>query len=308
MIIIYIISLLLFIIAIAALFELTPERIADDFSRFFTPEQSLRDRARIAQGKKKSRKISKEFENIREALKTTGKDKQFTVICAASLVLFISGIVFSLFINNIFLMPVITIIMACIPFIYIKSTLAYYRKHIEEEIETALSIISTAYVRSDNIVGAVAENLGYIKPPVKDIFGSFVAETTAINADIKAALRNLRNKIDNHIYREWCNCLIQCQNDRSMKTSLMPIVNKLTDVRIVNNELKTILAEPKKEYLMMVLLVLGNIPLLYILNREWFNTIMNTVLGKIVLAICCVVITITFLFMKKFTKPVEYRR
>ena len=302
------IALLLFIISIVLLLKLTPERITEDLTKIITPEQSLHDRVKIAQGKKKFRKISQEFKSIQEALTTIGKDRQFTLVCAASLILFITGIVLSMFIGNIFLMPVFTAVMACVPFIYVKSSLAYYKKHVEEEIETALSIITTSYVRSDDIVTAVSENIGYLKPPVKDIFGSFVSESTTINSDIKAALRHLQERIDNQIYREWCDTLIACQDDRTLKTSLMPIVNKLTDVRIVNNELKTILAEPKKEYMMMVELVIGNIPLLYLLNKEWYQTLMETLFGKLVLAICGLVILITALLCVKYVKPLEYKR
>jgi Flp pilus assembly protein TadB len=308
MTVLYILATLLFAAAIALLLGLTPERIADDFARVLTPEQSLRDMARIAQGRKKSRKLSMEFKAVRDALETIGRAKQFAAVCAASLFLFVGGVVFALLIGNVFLMPVLAVILAASPFLYVKSSLAYYKKHVETEIETALSIISTAYVRSDNIVGAVTENIGYLKPPVKGMFAGFVAETTAINSAIKAALRRLRERIDNQIFREWCDCLLQCQDDRSMKTSLMPIVNKLTDVRIVNNELKTMLSEPRKEYWMMVLLVLGNIPLLYIINRDWFHALMNTVPGKIVLAVCGVVIAVTSVFMAKFTQPIEYKR
>jgi hypothetical protein len=198
--------------------------------------------------------------------------------------------------------------MAVIPYLHAKSSLVYYKKHVEEEIETALSIISTSYVRSDNIVASVAENIGYLKPPVRGIFQCFVSETTAISADIKAALRRLRDRVDNQVYHEWCDCLIQCQDDRTLKTSLLPIVNKLTDVRIVNNELKTLLAEPKKEYWMMVGLLIGNIPLLYLLNREWYETVMFSLFGKIILAVSGVVIAVTATLMMKYTKPVEYKR
>lgn len=304
----YIISILLFTAAIALLLGLTPERITDDITRFISPEQSLRDMAKIAQGKKKIRKLSKELSGIRDALAVIGKARQINTVCAVSLILLVGGIVFSLLIGNVFLMPVLAVIMAAIPFLHVKASLAYYKKHVEEEIETALSIISTAYVRSDNIVGAVSENIGYLKSPVKAIFNSFVVETTVISSDIKAALRRLRERIDNQIFREWCDCLLQCQDDRNMKMSLMPIVSKLTDVRIVNNELKTMLTEPKKEYWMMVMLVLGNLPLLYVLNRDWFYTLVNTAAGKILLAVCSIVIAVTSVFMMRFTKPVEYKR
>ena len=86
------------------------------------------------------------------------------------------------------------------------------------------------------------------------------------------------------------------------------MVAKLTDVRIVNNELKTMLAEVKKEYWMMVFLVVGNIPLLYMLNKAWYEALVFSTLGKIVLAICGVVILITAMLMMKYTQPIEYRK
>ncbi len=80
------------------------------------------------------------------------------------------------------------------------------------------------------------------------------------------------------------------------------------DVRIVNNELKTMLDSVQKEYWTMVLLVVGNIPLMYMLNKDWFGTLVNTLPGKAVIALSGMVIVITAIFMLKFTKPIEYKR
>ena len=77
---------------------------------------------------------------------------------------------------------------------------------------------------------------------------------------------------------------------------------------IVNNELKTMLDAVQKEFWTMVLLVVGNIPLIYALNKEWFNSLMFSIPGKLVLAICGMTIVITAMFMMKFTKPIEYKR
>ncbi len=259
-------------------------------------------------GKKKSRKISAELKHINDALIATGKGSQFTTICSVSLTLLICGGMCSVLIDNIFLVPIFYITLALLPFIYAKTTIGYYYKHIELEIETALSIITTSYNRTDDIVLSVKENIRYLNPPITEVFKSFLGETTAISSDIKMALHRLKDKIDNQIFKEWCDTLIQCQDDRTLKDSLQPIVGKLTDVRIVNNELKTMLYEPRKEYFMMVALVVGNIPLLYMLNKSWFHTLMDTLPGKIVLALTGVVILITSLLMMKYTKPIEYRR
>ena len=157
-------------------------------------------------------------------------------------------------------------------------------------------------------MSAVQENLSYLKPPIKGIFEGFLAEVTVISPDLRQAIYHLKEKVKNSIYEEWCDTLIACQNDRTLKDTLMPVVSKLTDVRLVNNSLKTMLSETRREYWMMVLMVVGNIPLLYCLNKDWYSALMNTVFGKIVLAICGVVIIITAIRMNKLTKPIEYKR
>lgn len=308
MIVFSILAALLLSAGIVLLLELTPDRIANDLSRMISPDPSLRDIVHMAQGKKKSKKLSVAFNHIRSALTDTGKGGQFGLVCAVALFAAIGGGVFAALMGNLFLVPVLAVALAGVPFLYIRSTLVYYEKHVQQEMETALSIITTAYVRSENIVEAVRENIGYIKPPLQSIFQTFLTQATVISADIKGALSDLSQRIDNAIFREWCGCLIQCQDDRTLKSALLPIVSKLSEVRQVNNELRTMLAEPKKEYWMMVAMVVGNVPLLYMINKDWFDTLMYTTMGKVILAICGIAIFVTALFMLKFTKPLEYKR
>lgn len=305
---VYLICFLLLTVGAVLLLKLTPERITGDLMRFVSPKQTLRDKVLTRKGRKKSRKITVELRRIKDALEQTGKGNQFAVACAASLLLMIVGCVIAIMIDNPFLVPVFAIAFAMIPFIYAKRTVAYYDNHVKEELETALSIITTSYVRTDDIVSAVKENIQYLKPPVKDIFAGFVAENMMISSDVKQSIRHLREKVNNSIFAEWCETLIACQDDRTLKDTLMPIVTKLTDVRIVNNEIKGMLSSARIEYYMMAGMVVGNIPLLYFLNKDWFNALMFTTLGKLVLAICGLVIIVTAVLMLRFTKQIEYRK
>lgn len=305
---VYLICFLLIAIGAVLLLNLTPERMTGDLWRLFSPKQTLRDKVLTRKGKKKSRKITLELRRIKDALEQTGKGNQFAVACAASLFLMIVGCVIAILIDNPFLVPVFAIAFALIPFAFAKRTVAYYDNHVKEELETALSIITTSYVRTDDIVSAVQENLQYLKPPVKDIFAGFVAENRMISADIKQSIRHLKEKVNNSIFAEWCETLIACQDDRTLKDTLMPIVTKLTDVRIVNAEIKGMLSAARIEYYMMAGMVVGNIPLLYVLNRDWFNALMFTTLGKLVLGICGLTIIVTAMLMLRFTRQVEYRK
>lgn len=303
-----IISSVFLIIGIALLMDFTPENVTNDLISIITPKDSLREKVRTMRGNKKKHGIYKTLLKMKTALEVTGKSKQFSLACFLSLVGFAGGMILSLIIDNIFLLPVFSVTFGLLPFFYIAHTLSYYDKHTKEELETTLSIITTSYMRSDDILLSVRENLSYIKPPLREVFLSFVGDATAVTSNTKRALYNLKEKVDNEIFKEWCDTLIQCQDDRTLKDTLQPVVAKLTDVRIVNSELKTMLINTRNEYLMMVFLVVGNIPLLYLLNKDWFHTLLFTTAGKAVLGVCGVVILITALFMMKYTKPIEYKR
>ena len=305
---IYFICFLLITAGTIILLRLNPEKITNDLMRFVSPEQTLRDKVLTARGKKRSRKLTVELNRIRDALEQTGKGGLFTVACAASVVLMILGCIIAVMIDNALLIPVFAVAFAIIPFAYAKRTVSFYDNHIKEELETALSIITTSYVRTDDIVTAVRENVQYLKPPVKDIFAGFVAENMMISSDVKQSIRHLKEKVSNSTFDEWCDTLIACQDDRTLKDTLMPTVAKLTDVRIVNNEIKGMLSAARTEYWMMAAMVVGNIPLLYVLNKDWYAALMFTTPGKIVLAVCALAIVVTAVLMFRYTKQVEYKK
>ncbi|MBO4869581.1 MAG: hypothetical protein J5585_07710 [Clostridia bacterium] len=306
--VIQVIASVLLVIAIAIFFGLTPEQITSDLMRFITPNDTLRDRARNVRGNKKKHFFYRTLVNMKGALSATGKSKQFAVVICASVVLLGAGIVVSILINNVFLMPVLAVSFALIPFVYISNTLSYYERGVREQLETTMSIITTSYERCDDILTAVRENIPQIDSPLKEIFMAFEGDATVVSSNMKRALLNLRDKIDDDIFREWVDTLIRCQDDRTLKDTLQPIVEKLGDVRRVNVELSTTLASARNEYLMMAFLLVGNVPLLWLLNKDWFNTLLFTTSGKAICGLCGFVILITAILMRKYTKPIEYKR
>ena len=176
MIWLYLLTFLLLSVGIVLVIGLTPEMITDDLMTILVPEQGLRDKALTAQGKKKSHRITVEILHIKEALTATGKANQFTLTCAASVVLMLVGCIVSVLLGNYFLIPVAAAVFSSIPFLSASKTIHDYDKLMREELETALSIVTTSYIRTDDIVNAVRENLIYLKPPVHDIFTAFVSD------------------------------------------------------------------------------------------------------------------------------------
>ena len=301
------ISSLLLIVAIVCFLNLSPQQITEDLMRLTTPKVTLREKARNMRAGKKKKSLGSKLAYTQTALAAMGQENKFALVCCASLVLFAAGAVVAVLIDNIFLLPALSVALALIPFIYVRNSLSQYEKHIKTDLETTLSTITTSYIRNEDIILAVRENIDYIKPPLRACFNAFIGDAVAVSSSVKQALRNLKEKVDDDIFREWCDALIRCQDDRALVDTLHPIVEKLKDVRVVNSELSTMMAAVRTEYYTMVGLVVGNIPLLYVLNKDWFHTLIYETPGKIVLGICGAVIIVTYMFLLKFTKPVEYK-
>ena len=278
------------------------------FRRLTSGPKRIRDDVNETTQRRKPGFFRREIQGVQTILQATGKEARFPILCAVSLLLFALGAGIAILMNNFLLVPVMAAGMMMLPFWYIKLTAGHYKKDIAAELETALSIITTAYLRSEDLQTAVEENITYLNPPVHGVFRSFLTRIQHIDPDMNAALAELKSAIENEVWQEWCEALSACQYDRSLKTTLNPIVAKLSEIRIINGELENLVFGPRKEFITMAALVALNIPLLYFLNQDWYATLMTTFPGKAVLAVCAAAIFVSFARVVKLTQPIEYRR
>ncbi|WP_313180801.1 type II secretion system F family protein [Lacrimispora sp.] len=291
------------------LFGISPMGFTNSlFARLTDRPKSLRDEIEEVTHRQRPSYLRREIQEVQAILKVTDRERRFPVICATALLLFAAGASIAVMLSNFFLMPVMAAGFLMLPFWWVRLTASHFKRNIASELETALSIITTAYLRNEDILTAAEENVAYLNPPVLSVFQSFASRVKLVDPDIISALHDLKRKIENPVFKEWCDALISCQHDRSLKSTLTPIVSKLSDMRVVNGELENMVFEPRKEFIIMQILVIGNIPLLYFLNQDWYHTLMHTPLGQVILTVCAAVIFISTAFVIKLTQPIEYRR
>lgn len=291
------------------LLRLTPMEFTNGLFGFLQNRpKSIREEINEAAHRKKPSFFRRELIEAKDILAMTGRSSRFPTACACSLLLFAIGASIAIVMGNFFLAPVMAVGFLFFPFWYIRLTSSHFKKDVAAELETALSVITTAYLRNEDILTAVEENLQYLNPPVQNVFRDFLLQVKMVNPDVDAALKKLRTRIDNDVFREWCDAVADCQYDRSLKSTLTPIVSKLSDVRIVNGELDALAAEPRKEFIVMVVFVISNIPLMYALNKDWYAILMHTVPGQVILAVTAALIFLSTARVIRLTKPVEYRR
>ena len=161
---------------------------------------------------------------------------------------------------------------------------------------------------NDDIIYAVEQSIDYINPPVQQAFRKFLTQTKLINSNVKLAIEQLKGEINNEIFHEWCDSLIECQDNVTLKKTLQPITTKLSNVRIINAELRNMLMSPRREHVMMVFILLANYPILYFLNSDWFKVLTDTFVGQVVNSIVAIVVIVTVILAYKYTQPIQYKR
>ncbi len=292
------------------LLSLSPFTFLEGLAAYIRPQKtSMKSRIEKSRKNKQPKGLKLLFLETKEILRVTGKSGMFTALCILSMLLFVVGAMIALTMKNSYLVPVLAAGLALLPFYYVKLTAGRHKRQINTELETALSIITTSYLRGKNtIIRAIEENQPYLNPPVAEVFRNFLLQAKLINSNTKEALAGLKPGIDNAVFHEWVDGVIACQDDYNLKTTLPPIVAKLSDMRVVSAELDLLLFEPVKECITMVILLLGSIPLMYFLNKDWYQTLMFTEFGKVLLAICAGVIFLSVAAVAKHTRPIEYKR
>lgn len=288
--------------------DISPTELINNIFKYIEngkKNKSISIQVKEIESKKKDNFFSKLIKESKDILEITNKKDKFSNICILSVVFMVIGIYISVYMSNYYLIPILAIGFATLPFQYIKLTSIEYKKAITEELETSLSAITSSYIRSNDIVQSIKENLPLIKPPIKNIFESFVIQSEFINSDTISLLEDMRNKINDDIFKEWVDAVISCQSNRELRVILSPIVSKLSDLRTLSAEINNELYRPLKEFFGMLIIVYINFPILYFANKDWFNTLVFSTPGKIVVSIVVVITFIAFMGVMKYTKPID---
>lgn len=291
------------------LLRLTPMQLLTVLAKPFSNKKvKMKKKIQMSIKPRKLRGIKRIIKESRDILQATNKSDRFSSLCMLSFVLCIFGVLVASSMQNLFLMPVLAAGFAILPFLYVLFSATKYKKQLNGTLETSLSIITTSYIRNENFLLAVQENIDYLNSPVRDVFLKFLTQAELINSNIMPLLEEMKGSIDNAVFQEWIDAVILCQDDRNLKSTLLPIVGKLSDMRIVAGDLDYLMYEPFKEYLMMAALLIANIPLIHSQSLEWYHTLMYTPIGQITLTVSAVILFISLIAVIRNTRPIEYKR
>lgn len=287
----------------------TREQIHFDQKIILHNNMSLKDRIDIINGKNSfgSNAVKNYFFDIKLTLAKMNKIDSYPKVKLEGFIFAVLAFGACLAVHNPFLIFVLTPIAFLIPFAAVKAKYKKYVKVLEKELETTLSLITISYTRTSNFITSVEECLDSLPPTAKPFFEDFLIEVTSINANMTSALLALKTKIENRTFQQWVDRVIICQNDRTSIPSLQTYVNEFADNRTIQNELDAEIYSARIELYMMIGFVFITPILLFFIQREAFDHLMNDLVGKIVVAFSALAVLVVFILGNKVAKPVRFR-
>ncbi len=248
--------------------------------------------------------FKKHKSNVELAILASESKLTFLQYLQAAAVLSVLGFVLGLSFQNLLLGICMAACLPLAPYQYLKLRSAGFKKQLLIQMESAISVITNTYLQSNNLGSAIRVSLPSIEHPLNSIFTDLHTDLT-YGLSPEAALIKIRGRIDSKTWREWIDRLKQCQNDHTMKSLLPPIIGDISDMREIQAELDTRMADIWREHSMISVFVLGSIPMMRFLNAEWYWYLTTTPLGKFIVALTFVVTFLSTFYVMKVNKPVS---
>lgn len=270
---------------------------------------SLKDKIDIINGKNSfgTNAIKNYFFDVKLILAKMNKVDAYPKIRLLAIIIAMAVLIACFAIDN----PLIAIVLVpvgfIIPFQLVKIRYRKYNKKLEEELETALSLITISYTRTTNLLQSVNECMDTLPPTVKPYFEDFYFEATSVSASLATALVNLKTKIENRTFQQWVDRVLVCLNDRSSIPSLQNYVNEFADNRAIQDELDAEVFSCKVEMYMMIGFVFFTPVLLYFLQKEAVGHLFHDTPGKIAVFVALLLVVVVFFAGNHIAKPVKFR-
>lgn len=252
-------AVVLFILAILLFFKIDAEEIKN-FTESMQPKPTL---SKMAKKQKKS-KLGRQLDEVILALKVTGQAGQIYYLFVFSFALAVVAILATIGLDNLFLLPTLVVCLFLAPFFYIRVQYLEYRTLLTNELETALSVVTSSYERTENIYQAFSENIDNINEPLQKVFREFLYSINH-GSSIPTAIEKMKEEVHNDIFTEWCDNLKRCEVSRNMIPTLRPSINKITEMKVRATEAKTLLRNAKSEFIGVQVL-----SVIFMIINQWF--------------------------------------
>lgn len=265
-------------------------------------EEELRRRKAEISGTTSLNRIQRLKENLLYNLRVIKMPNQIFLIMVigAAIVGFFFG---KLILTTFELSLCMALLFAFMPIIFVVVRANWYRQHEADMLENCMVMINGSYRACRDIIKAVKDNID--KPNIPVAFKTFLSDVAFVDSNVEKALRKVAAAFRNRYFDEWIEVLIKAQYDSNMMDMLPVIVDEMNEAKKAQNESAAAMKSVWREYAMWVITVIC-VPLVLKVNPEWYNALVNTPFGKVLVVLLLLGLANTMRIMAKISKPIDY--
>ena len=245
---------------------------------------------RINGNVKKDNIIIKTHKDTEKALTLSNQSNKMPRVIFLSRILAILGGGYCVIVGNYILTPVITLGLYLLPQWLTRFSVYKYKRKLNIELSNTLSAITSSYIRHNDFVKAVEDNIQYMRNPVKKEFEQFLLQVKYVNSNIRENLDDLYEKFDNNIFKKWVLSVIMCQDDHNLAATLPSIVQNFSTLEEQQAENEILIYQPLMNVIQMILLAIAPVLLYGLMFKDMSHYLFHTIWGQGALAITTIVI------------------
>lgn len=211
------------------------------------------------------------------------------------------AVIGKLLFSNVFFAVAVGILGALSPQLYMDFKLTQTKSQHVEKLQASMMLLSNSYIVTENFVQSVQDNIDLLEYPAP--FRDFLTYVNLIDGNIKTGLRRMELQVDNPYFSQWIDALVMAQDDRSMKTVTMSVVDAMNDVHQAQMESDTAMYAIWREYFTVLALIFAAPLIFRVLMKDAYLILVTTLPGQALLVLLLAAVVYSLIKAVRLNRP-----
>lgn len=170
-----------------------------------------------------------------------------------------------------------------------------------EQLASSMTILSNAYLATDDFLLTVQENLDLLEYPRP--FRDFLAYMTVADSSMTRGLRRMAAQVNNPYFSQWADALLLAQEDRTLKYAAVAVVDSFHSTLQIQAESDAAMYAVWRDYF-LVLILIFSVPLIFRMTLpEVYLLLTTSFVGQALFLLLLAAVLFSVLWAVKLNRP-----
>lgn len=213
----------------------------------------------------------------------------------------IGAVIGKFFFYNAFFSVAVGILGALSPRLYLSFKLTQSKSRRIDKLQSSMMLLSNSYIVTEDFLKSVQDNIDVLEYAAP--FRNLLTYVSLINGSVTTGLRRMELQVDNQYFSQWVDALVMAQDDRSLKTVAMSVVDAMNDVHQAQMEADTAMFTIWREYFAVLALIFAAPVIFRVLMKNAYMVLVTTFPGQALLVLLLAAVVYSLIQAVKLNRP-----